>query len=53
MSLFIGQLAFTAPEYVEQAKLGILLGSAISATLGLAWLYYVGSSSAEAGAEGK
>lgn len=53
MSLFIGQLAFTSPEHVEQAKLGILLGSAISAALGLAWLYYVGSSSAEIGAEGK
>lgn len=44
MSLFIAQLAFDRPELVEQAKLGILLGSAISATIGLAWLYRVGSS---------
>jgi NhaA family Na+:H+ antiporter len=43
MSLFIAQLAFATPELVEEAKLGILLGSAISATLGLAWLYVAGS----------
>ena len=43
MSLFIGQLAFSTAEHVEAAKLGILLGSAISATLGLAWLYRAGS----------
>jgi Na+:H+ antiporter, NhaA family len=43
MSLFIAQLAFSAAHLVEQAKLGILLGSAASAVIGLAWLYAVGS----------
>jgi Na+/H+ antiporter NhaA len=38
MSLFIAQLAFDAAEAVEQAKLGILVGSAISAGFGLVWL---------------
>lgn len=39
MSLFIAQLAFNDAAMVEQAKLGILLASAISATVGLAWLH--------------
>jgi NhaA family Na+:H+ antiporter len=43
MSLFIAQLAFSAPGMVEQAKLGILLASAISAGIGLVWLYWAGS----------
>lgn len=35
MSLFIGELAFPAfPIYKEEAKIGILMGSAISAVLG-------------------
>lgn len=38
MSLFISQLAFSRPEISEQAKLGILLGSAVSAAIGLLWL---------------
>jgi NhaA family Na+:H+ antiporter len=38
MSLFIGQLAFVDPLYIEQAKLGILLASVISAAFGLVWL---------------
>ena len=42
MSLFISQLAFPAAEAVEEAKLGILLGSALSAAIGLAWLYAAG-----------
>jgi len=42
MSLFIAQLAFTEPVLVDQAKLGILLGSAISAIVGLVWLYLAG-----------
>jgi NhaA family Na+:H+ antiporter len=46
MSLFIAQLAFTGAAAVEQAKLGILLGSALSAVIGLAWLYAAGSDSA-------
>ena len=43
MSLFIAQLAFRNPEFVEPARLGILLGSAISAGIGLIWLYLAGS----------
>lgn len=46
MSLFIGQLAFRDPALVEQAKLGILLASAASALVGLAWLYRAGASRA-------
>ncbi len=38
MSLFISQLAFGDSVAAEQAKLGILLGSAIAASLGLVWL---------------
>ena len=34
MSLFIGSLAFEAPTSLEQAKIGILLGSGLSAGLG-------------------
>ncbi len=41
MSLFIAQLAFTSADAVEQAKLGILMGSALSAALGLAWLVWI------------
>ena len=43
MSLFIAQLAFPDPRLVEEAKLGILLGSAISAGVGVVWLYVAGS----------
>jgi len=43
MSLFIAQLAFTSPDMIEQAKIGILLGSALSAAIGLGWLYWAGS----------
>lgn len=39
MSLFIGGMAFTDPLLFENAKLGILLASLISATIGLIWLY--------------
>jgi NhaA family Na+:H+ antiporter len=39
MSLFISQLAFIDSLYIEQAKLGILLASVISAIFGLVWLY--------------
>jgi NhaA family Na+:H+ antiporter len=38
MSLFIAELAFPATGFVEQAKLGILLASALSAVIGLVWL---------------
>jgi NhaA family Na+:H+ antiporter len=43
MSLFIAQLAFGDPRLVEEAKLGILLASALSAAIGLVWLYLAGS----------
>lgn len=43
MSLFIAQLAFSDPAVVEQAKLGILLASAASAAIGLAWLLWASS----------
>jgi len=46
MSLFIAQLAFRDPALVEQAKLGILLASAASATIGLAWLVWAGGKKA-------
>jgi NhaA family Na+:H+ antiporter len=36
MSLFIGLLAFTAPELQDETKIGILVGSAVSAVVG--WL---------------
>jgi NhaA family Na+:H+ antiporter len=39
MSLFISQLALGDPLLVEQAKLGILVASAVSATVGLIWLF--------------
>ncbi|PKN68348.1 MAG: sodium:proton antiporter, partial [Deltaproteobacteria bacterium HGW-Deltaproteobacteria-10] len=40
MSLFIGQLAFTDESVLfEQARLGIILATVISAIIGLIWLY--------------
>ncbi|MCC2639074.1 MAG: Na(+)/H(+) antiporter nhaA [Moraxellaceae bacterium] len=38
MSLFISQLAFNDPQFAEQAKLGILVASALAAAIGLGWL---------------
>jgi NhaA family Na+:H+ antiporter len=46
MSLFIAQLAFQDPQLVEEAKLGILAGSAFSAVAGLAWLFAGGMGAA-------
>lgn len=41
MSLFIGQMAFVGkPLLFEQARLGIILASTISALTGLIWLYF-------------
>jgi NhaA family Na+:H+ antiporter len=40
MSLFISQLAFRNAMHIEQAKLGILLASAVAAATGLAWLLH-------------
>lgn len=43
MSLFIGSLAFDAPEYLEQAKVGIVVGSALSALVGATLLRSAGT----------
>jgi NhaA family Na+:H+ antiporter len=43
MSLFIAQLASGDPAFIEQAKLGILLASVISAAIGMIWLTWAGS----------
>ncbi len=40
MSLFVAQLAFREAAMVEQAKVGILLASSISAVIGLVWLFF-------------
>jgi NhaA family Na+:H+ antiporter len=53
MSLFIAQLAFRDAAVVEEAKLGILLGSAISAAIGLAWLFWAGSAGRPSAAQVK
>jgi NhaA family Na+:H+ antiporter len=45
MSLFISQLAFSDPILKEQAKLGILIASALSAVIGSLWLYMAGKTS--------
>lgn len=37
MSIFIANLAFTDPSLLGAAKLGVLLGSLLSALVGLAW----------------
>lgn len=41
MSLFVAQLAFKTTTQMEQAKLGILVASLISAIVGLCWLIAV------------
>ncbi|MEY4376029.1 MAG: Na(+)/H(+) antiporter NhaA [Pseudomonadota bacterium] len=38
MSLFIGSLAFPSGEFDQAVRTGVLLGSALSIALGLAWL---------------
>ncbi len=47
MSLFIAQLAFDDPARVEEAKLGILVASCLSAVIGLAWLWIAGRGRAQ------
>jgi NhaA family Na+:H+ antiporter len=42
MSLFVTQLAFRDPILIDDAKLGILVGSACSAAIGLTWLFWAG-----------
>jgi NhaA family Na+:H+ antiporter len=39
MSIFIAMLAFDDPALLGAAKLGVLIGSVVAATLGLAWGY--------------
>jgi Na+:H+ antiporter, NhaA family len=39
MSLFIGMLAFTNPDYMNQVRLAVLLGSLLSAVVGYFVLY--------------
>lgn len=41
MSIFIGDLAFGGTDYLESAKLGILVASLISLVLGMALLFFV------------
>ena len=43
MSLFIAQLAFDEPRMVDEARMGILVASALSAAIGIAWLFWVAS----------
>ncbi|MDB5699997.1 MAG: nhaA [Sphingomonadales bacterium] len=43
MSLFIGGLAFTAPEQADAVKIGVLMGSVASAIAGCAVLYVTGT----------
>jgi NhaA family Na+:H+ antiporter len=40
MSLFIGGLAFAAPEQADAVKIGVLMGSVVSALAGCAVLYF-------------
>jgi NhaA family Na+:H+ antiporter len=48
MSLFIGQLAFAStPLLFEEARLGIIMASVISASIGLTWLYFSAGKPAE------
>ena len=47
MSLFISPLAFQDAALIEQAKVGIVLASAISAAIGIFWLLNLGRSAAK------
>jgi NhaA family Na+:H+ antiporter len=46
MSLFIGGLAFAAPEQADAVKIGVLMGSVASALAGCAVLYVTGAKKA-------
>ena len=39
MSIFVGDIAFADPEYVNLAKLAIIVASSFSAVAGAVWLY--------------
>ncbi len=45
MSLFIANLAFTSPELIQQAKIGILIASLIGGTVGFLFLYFTNNKS--------
>jgi NhaA family Na+:H+ antiporter len=51
MSLFIAQLAFDDAAMIEESRLGILAGSAISAVAGLAWLLVASRGGSPGGAD--
>ncbi|MCB2075105.1 MAG: Na+/H+ antiporter NhaA [Novosphingobium sp.] len=51
MSLFIGSLAFAAPEQEDAVKLGVLAGSLASGILGFALLRLCGKAPGDAGAQ--
>jgi NhaA family Na+:H+ antiporter len=40
MALFIANLAFPASALLDQAKIGVLSGSVVSALLGVVWLMF-------------
>jgi NhaA family Na+:H+ antiporter len=40
MSLFVSQLAFTDAQFINEAKLGILVGSFFAMAIGLSWLLF-------------
>jgi len=42
MSLFIGNLAFSDPEILNKVRIGVMVGSAISAIIG-SILIYIGT----------
>lgn len=48
MSMFIADLAFTDPRYVNEAKLGTIVGSALSALAGGIWLRWTRSAQVSA-----
>ena len=47
MSMFIAVLAFDSPELIVSAKIAIMLGSLLSAVLGILWLLFVNKKSVE------
>ncbi len=53
MSLFVSGLSFEGTPTMEVAKLAILTGSVMSASLGATLLYHMGAASAEAGGDGE
>jgi NhaA family Na+:H+ antiporter len=48
ISLFISSLAFNHPQQIEVAKVGILVGSTLSALVGFAWIRLLAHTSTDA-----